>query len=140
MKKQLTFRARQKRLKRKLRNEEWSRLKQNHNPINLSEVWNLEVYAAKYIAPRLKLLKTLIASKKCAPAVLDGDGFPSNLISLASCNDNYERWQAMLNEMLFAFEYYSDLYNRRWNATDEEKTRVKEGLRLFAEWYEYLWY
>jgi len=140
MSKQMTFRARQRKLKRKIRNEEWSRLKQNHKTINLSEVWNLEVYAAKYIAPRLKLLKNTIASEECAPAILGDDGFPSSMVSLATGDDNHERWQAMLNEMLFAFEYYSDLYNRRWNATDEEKARVKEGLRLFAEWYDYLWY
>lgn len=115
-------------------------VEKKHNPIKLSEVWNLEVYAAKYIAPRLKMLKNITASEASAPAVLDNHDFTPNMVSLATCNDKYECWQAMLNEMLFAFEYYSDLDNRRWNATDKEKTRVKDGLRLFAEWYEYLWY
>lgn len=45
----------------------------------------------------------------------------------------------MLDDMLFAFEYYAD-NTRRWAATEEDKERVKKGLRLFAEWYDYLWY
>ena len=46
----------------------------------------------------------------------------------------------MLDDMLFAFEYYADKYTRDLTATDEDKERVKKGLRLFAEWYDYLWY
>lgn len=42
--------------------------------------------------------------------------------------------------MLFAFEYHADIHNRELTATDEDKKRVKKGLRLFAEWYDYLWY
>jgi hypothetical protein len=55
-------------------------------------------------------------------------------------NDAFECWQSMLDKMLFAFEYYDDLYARRLVTTNEEQIRVKEGLRLFAEWYEHLWY
>jgi hypothetical protein len=51
MSKQMTFRARQRKLKRKIRNDEWSRLMGNHRAVGIEEAWNLEVYAAKYIAP-----------------------------------------------------------------------------------------
>ena len=41
--------------------------------------------------------------------------------------------------MLFSFEYYSDVFNRRMNTDEDEQRRVEEGLFLFAEWYGYLW-
>lgn len=55
--KQMTFRAREKRFKRQVRRSEWSRLMKNPSPIDITEVWNLNDYTAKYIAPRLKMLK-----------------------------------------------------------------------------------
>lgn len=138
--KQMTFRARQRRLKRKVRRDEWSRLMKNHCPIDITEVWNLEVYTAKYVAPRLKKLKKIIKEKEVAPAVLVDGSEPEGLKPLASPVDECKIWQQMLDDMLFAFEYYADKYTRDLTATEGDKERVKKGLRLFAEWYDYLWY
>lgn len=138
--KQMTFRARQRRLKRKVRRDEWSRLMKNHCPIDITEVWNLEVYTAKYVAPRLKKLTKIIKGKEVAPAVLADGTEPNGLKPLASPADECKIWQQMLDDMLFAFEYYADKYTRDLTATEEDKERVKKGLRLFAEWYDYLWY
>lgn len=138
--KQMTFRARQRRLKRKVRRDEWSRLMKNHSPIDITEVWNLEVYTAKYVAPRLKKLIKIIKEKEVAPAVLADGAEPEGLKPLASPVDECKIWQQMLDDMLFAFEYYADKYTRDLTATEEDKERVKKGLRLFAEWYDYLWY
>jgi len=129
MSKQMTFRARQRKLKRKIRNDEWSRLMGNHRAVGIEEAWSLDVYAAKYIVPRLKLLRKIT------------HGYPNELNrQCPEGNDAFECWQSMLDKMLFAFEYYDDLYARRLVTTNEEQIRVKEGLRLFAEWYEHLWY
>ena len=138
--KQMTFRARQRRLKRKVRRDEWSRLMKNNCPIDITEVWNLEVYTAKYVAPRLKKLIKIIKEKEVAPAVLADGTEPNGLKPLASPVDECKIWQQMLDDMLFAFEYYADKYTRDLTATEEDKERVKKGLRLFAEWYDYLWY
>lgn len=138
--KQMTFRARQRRLKRKVCRDEWSRLMKNHCPIDITEVWNLEVYTAKYVAPRLKKLKKIIKEKEVAPAVLADGSEPEGLKPLASPVDECKIWQQMLDDMLFAFEYYADKYTRDLTATEWDKERVKKGLRLFAEWYDYLWY
>ena len=138
--KQMTFRARQRRLKRKVRRDEWSRLTKNHCPIDITEVWNLEVYTAKYVAPRLKKLIKIIKEKEVAPAILADGVEPKGLKPLTSPVDECKIWQQMLDDMLFAFEYYADKYTRDLTATDEDKERVKKGLRLFAEWYDYLWY
>lgn len=138
--KQMTFRARQRRLKRGVRRDEWSRLMKNHCPIDITEVWNLEVYTAKYVAPRLKKLIKIIKEEEVAPAVLADGTEPKGLKPLASQVDECIIWQQMLDDMLFAFEYYADKYTRDLTATEEDKERVKKGLRLFAEWYDYLWY
>lgn len=138
--KQMTFRARQKKLKREVRRETWTRLMKNHSPIDISEVWNLEVYTAKYVAPRLKKLIKILKENEVAPAILTDGVEPKGLKPLTSPVDECKIWQQMLDDMLFAFEYYADIYTRRWTATEEDKERVKKGLRLFAEWYDYLWY
>lgn len=75
--KQMTFRARQKKLKREERRKAWTRLMKNPTPINITEVWNLNDYTAKYVAPRLKMLKKIITEKEVAPGVL-ADGFEPN--------------------------------------------------------------
>lgn len=138
--KQMTFRARQKRLKHKVRIETWTRLMKNHSPIDISEVWNLEVYTAKYVSPRLKKLIKILKENEVAPAILADGVEPKGLKPLTSPVDECKIWQQMLDDMLFAFEYYADKYTRDLTATDEDKERVKKGLRLFAEWYDYLWY
>lgn len=138
--KQMTSRARQKRLKRRVHRDEWSRLMKNPTPINITEVWNLNDYTAKYVAPRLKMLKKIITEKMVAPGVIADGIEPYGLNPLASPVDECKIWQQMLDDMLFAFEYYADKYTRDLTATEEDKVRVKRGLRLFAEWYDYLWY
>ena len=138
--KQMTFRARQKKFKRKARKSEWSRLMKNPKPIDITEVWNLNDYTAKYVAPRLKLLKKIVTEKEVAPGAL-ADGFEhKGLKPLASHVDQCKVWQQMLDDMIFAFEYYADIFKGEITAIDEDKKRVKKGLRLFAEWYDYLWY
>lgn len=112
----------------------------NHCPIDITEVWNLEVYTAKYVAPRLKKLIKIIKEEKVAPAVLADGTEPKGLKPLTSPVDECKIWHQMLDDMLFAFEYYADKYARDLTATEEDKERVKKGLRLFAEWYDYLWY
>lgn len=138
--KQMTLRARERKRKRAIRRDEWTRLMKNHSPIDISEVWNLEVYTAKYVAPRLKKLIKIIKEEKVAPAVLADGIEPKGLKPLTSPVDECKIWQQMLDDMLFAFEYYADKYTRDLTATEEDKVRVKQGLRFFAEWYDYLWY
>ena len=136
----MTSRARQKRLKRRVHRDEWSRLMKKNKPINISEVWNLDEYTAKYVAPRLKNLIKIIKEKEVAPAVLADGTESKGLKLLASPVDECKIWQQMLDDMLFAFEYYAEKNTRVLTATEEDKERVKKGLRLFAEWYDYLWY
>ena len=93
------------------------------------DCWSIEVDTAKFLVPRLKLfLKTI-----------DHCGATPGILALQYPDDCYERWVEIINKMLFAFEYYADLYERRFNTNDEEQAKINEGLMLFAEYYGYLW-
>ena len=54
-------------------------------------------------------------------------------------DEAHDMWVEIVNKMLFSFEYYADVYNRRLTTNDEERTRVQEGLYLFAKYYGHLW-
>lgn len=102
-----------------------------HTPrrIHPEDAWNIDVYAAKFLVPRLKMFLKEI--DKC--------GATLGILAQQYPDDGYERWQEMIKKMLFSFEYYSDVFNRRMNTDEDEQRRVEEGLFLFAEWYGYLW-
>ena len=71
--------------------------------------------------------------------VIDECGATPGILARQYPDDGYERWREMVKKMLFSFEYYADVYNRRMDANEDEIRRVEEGLSLFAEWYGYLW-
>lgn len=127
--KHMAFRARQRRLKNKVRRDEWSRLMENHSPINNSEVWNLDVYTVKYVAPRLKKLIKIITEKN-APGVYTDGVEPKGLKPLASSVDEFQIWQQMLEDMLFAFEYYADRYARYRRGQGACKERIMALCRM----------
>lgn len=93
------------------------RKKYGKQRIKLKELWGLDYTIAKFVCPRLKAFK-----KIC-------DSYPSNLSS-------FKEWQETLDKMILAFEllYEDRLYS------DEEQIKINEGLKLFAEYYQYLWY
>ena len=127
--KQMTLKARE----RSRRNRERARIKKElfRTPrrIHPEDAWNIDVYAAKFLVPRLKMFLKVIDECGATPGILARQ-YP---------DDGYERWREMVKKMLFSFEYYADVYNRRMVANEDEIRRVEEGLSLFAEWYGYLW-
>ena len=127
--KQMTLKARE----RSRRNRERARIKKElfRTPrrIHPEDAWNIDVYAAKFLVPRLKMFLKVIDEYGTTPGILARQ-YP---------DDGYERWREMVKKMLFSFEYYADVYNRRLVANEDEIRRVEEGLSLFAEWYGYLW-
>ena len=93
------------------------RKKYGKQRIKPRELWGLDYTIAKFVYPRLKAFK-----KIC-------DTYPSNLSS-------FKEWQEILDKMILAFEllYEDRLYS------DEEQIKINEGLKLFAEYYQCLWY
>lgn len=86
-----------------------------------SETWSLDHSLAKMIAPRLKQFKRIKA------------GAPSDITE--------EQWEAILDEMIEAFEWFGS--DDRWNYGPDHNDKLKKaqkGVELFAEWYTGLWW
>ena len=97
-----------------------------------SVTWNFDARMAEWILPRLKRFKEL------------NNGYPGDL--------TWERWNEILDEMIWAFEYIAnDGENRiftddpltrekereEWNVAEK---RVDDGLKLFGEYFRGLWW
>ena len=127
--KQMTLKARERsrrNIKRKALKKELFR---SPRRIHSEDAWNIEMDVAKFLVPRLKMFLKEIDKVGATPGILARQ-YP---------DDGFERWREMVKKMLFSFEYYSDVFNRRMNTDEDEQRRVEEGLFLFAEWYGYLW-
>jgi len=85
-----------------------------------SETWGLDHELAKHILPRLKRFKEVT------------NGYPNELTP--------ESWDAILDEMIFAFQFYSTEKMYQWDSTPEEYSRVQKGLELFGKYYPDLWW
>ena len=132
------------------------------------ETWNLYQSLATWVLPRLKHLKK---NKQGIPsACFDCEKYktPEEQQSDGAMKDAEKRWDGILNEIIFAFEFYEDDYKYLmacyppdydfgfdtdeksyivWNdnrapdytSYDAAEKRAKEGLKLFAEYYANLW-
>lgn len=82
------------------------------------ETWSLSDTIAKFILPRLIRFKKV----NC--------GYPGHLTE--------EEWDDKLDEMIWSFEFLAgDHYS---NFNEEDWIRANEGLELFAEYYNDLWW
>jgi hypothetical protein len=84
-----------------------------------SETWNLDCRLAEYILPRLKRFRQI---NPCYPT------------------DTPEEWDQILDQMIFAFEWYASDVCERDNINDETYQKVQRGMALFAEYYGALWW
>lgn len=102
--------------------------------IDESEVWNLNATITDFILPRLKKFKKITKS------------YPGR-----EGMETFEMWNEALDKMIRSFEllqedpldmYYEYLktdYEKYKELTQEYYKEVKEGLHLFAEWFQDLW-
>lgn len=105
-----------------------------------TDIWNLETTAAEWILPRLKALRE------------NTIGYPTEL-------ESFESWEAILDEMIFGFEFYlkeGEEYDRRCfsvkkKVSEEEfkirlaeyetdRDRAQRGRELFGKWFGSLWW
>jgi hypothetical protein len=97
--------------------------------ISSDETWNLDVTIAEFILPRLKLFKELT------------EGYPGELEKLYRKEGEdkaVEKWNEILDEMIYSFEKIS----KRWeeDISLEEQEKVNDGLEKFVSWYHHLWW
>lgn len=103
--------------------------------VNPRETWDLEYNISKYILPRLILFKKL------------NNGYPGH-----GDMDTPEKWDEALDKMIAAFQLSidaDDLHDKYWEYEytgfkkelwEEDQAKIKEGLHLFAEWFQNLWW
>jgi hypothetical protein len=116
------------------------------------DTWNMEYTLSPIIHPMLVQLQK---TKHGAPWV-DLDDVPEELRSSEKDEhgldvQHFERWDWVINEMIWAFEqkrHDEDLFDKFWNdenntldrkAYDKAHTRMVNGFRLFGKYYENLW-
>ena len=121
--KQMTLKARE----RSRRNWERARIKKElfRTPrrIHPEDAWNIDVYAAKFLVPRLKMFLKEIDKCGATPGIL-AQQYPG---------EGYERWREMVKKMLFSFEYYPAEYNRPMDVNEDQISRIDEGLTRTAK-------
>lgn len=109
------------------------------------DLWNLDHTLAKIILPSLKFLKD---NKGGSPWVDDED-VPEEIRSTQDSTPRnawdideffHDRWNYIIEEMIFAFEsILSDKIEFVLLKEDEDRDRVKNGLKLFGKYYHCLW-
>jgi hypothetical protein len=111
------------------------------NNITGSDTCSLYTTLAHIITPCLIQFKT----RSISYPQIDLNDIPINLQNELSASD---KWLYILDEMIFAFNSFlsnwedvyltpEDLNKEKWLA---EKRRINNGLRLFAKYYEHLFY
>lgn len=92
-----------------------------------SDMWDLYVTIARFVAPRLRRFRELHQV-----------GFPASLIKdwedMSANHNAVAEWHAILAKMQTAFDLLAE------NETKiEDQSKIDEGLKLFAEYFGGLW-
>ena len=95
------------------------------NGFSDSETWSLDSVLCKFILPRLIRFKTL------------NNGFPCALTS--------EKWDAILDQMIFAFDWSLNCEEDKYDKlTEKEKKenwlRYEVGIQQFSKYFRDLWW
>ena len=83
-----------------------------------ADLWSLDAHLAELILPRLKAFKE------------QGKSYPLQAKGL-------KQWNKILDEMIFAFDYYANHPCEFRN--EKESIRIDRGLYLFYEYFHHLW-
>lgn len=99
------------------RQKEWYN-QRKENGFDDTETWSLKTTIAKFVLPRLKWFKERHFDN------------PWDI--------TFEKWDEILDTMIFSFEYYA---KDEWEPiSDEDFKKVEEGMKLFGEYYGDLWW
>ena len=85
-----------------------------------SDTWNLERVIAAFIIPRLEKFREVTIAH------------PIDLTP--------EQWDEVLGKMIFSFRYTLTRFDEGWVDEPEMHEKYKEGMRLFAEYFDGLWW
>ncbi len=91
-----------------------------------SETWNLDQTFAKFILPRLKKFQEI-----------NKGSIPSSIGLDKPIDQAVNEWQNKLSDMIYAFEMQMAPWEYKENY---QRSRIRKGLKLFAEHYSDLWW
>jgi len=114
----------------------WQRKTRGYSDI---EVWNLDDSICKWVLPRLKAFRESTI------------GYPN----VPGKCDTFEDWQAMVDEMIFGFDwamkeddwYHENVFYKTGKEKEEAlevfnntRDRAQKGRELFGKWMMHLWW
>ena len=111
----------------------YSRNQRTNIKIHDYDTWSMDSTLALIILPMLKQLQ----EQKQGSPIVDEEDVPAEI------TDVHERWDYVIQEMIFAFDMKNDddyPYNVD-DAKEQERIceRVSNGFKLFGKYYEGLW-
>lgn len=105
-----------------------SRCHEGYDGVAYEDVWNLDIRLSEIIANHLRAF--LKAEK--GPY----GGVPGILVEKWG-EKAYDEWLNIIRKMIYAFEEYLHTEDK-FHAESEKNERIKEGMRLFIDYYRYL--
>lgn len=111
--------------------------------IHQYDTWNMDNTLAHIVVPMLKQLQTTKHGAPCTddedvPEELRSTSAPPKANEWDTDANHFKRWDYILDEMIFAFEYERDDQGCEVG-NDELHARVRNGFRLFGKYYTHLW-
>lgn len=103
--------------------EEFKKQKEKYG-FSDDETWSLDSSITLFILPRLKRFREIID---------DVGSYPVNLKSK-------ENWLKILDKIIYSFEIIFKEWKNGESISIEEQKKKNEGLKLFAEYFEDLWW
>ena len=110
------------------------------------DVWSMDCTLSLIILPMLKKLK----QQKIGAPYVDNEDVPQELKSNQSFENDekfFEKWEYVLNEMIFAFDSKVNDWQEKFFKNDKldiegmkkYQKRITNGFRLFGKYFEGLW-
>lgn len=101
------------------------------NDFFFEECWNLDATLSALILPRLIRFR----DNHCGtPGCLFEYDEKGNILNE---EEGCQKWEKILDKIIWAFYLYISVGSLYW--TEEQKQRINEGLKLFAEYFQSLW-
>jgi hypothetical protein len=119
--------------------------------IDYWDTWNMDATLASIILPMLKQLKETkqgfpFVNNEDVPESLRSEFDPENMFEAPG--EPFEeiwiaRWDYVLDEMIWSFQFEADGKNLLFDVSDEEyvkySKKLANGFRLFGKYYQNLW-
>ena len=119
--------------------------------IDAWDTWNMDATLASIILPMLKQLKETkqgfpFVNNEDVPESLRSEFDPENMFEAPG--EPFEeiwiaRWDYVLDEMIWSFQFEADGKNLLFDVSDEEyvkySKKLANGFRLFGKYYQNLW-